>query len=476
MKLIKRFSIFVVFTLHCIFGLGLCYAETLAFPGAEGFGAYVSGGRFGPVLKVTNLNPSGPGSLQYALNQEGPRIIVFSVSGVIKADEIIIPHGDLTLAGQTASGAGITIEGRLIADYGGNANNIIVRHIRVRPPVFSNQVDGEQYDAIQFGRSQGVILDHVTASFGVDETVDLYSSRDVTVQWSSIEMSATSGHPESGHNYGLINGPKGGNLTLHHNIFAHHKKRTPALSVGPSETINNIMYNVKDAWVHHNPARGQFIIENNFFKQGPSASLLPFFLDAESIDDSLTYYFSGNHLDTANNYSGLIDPWPPHPENSELKYTCSYFTGGDCIDYKTDIRPDFSNIKTYKQVSVQSLADAYSLTLEKAGAFPRDEITKRVVTEIGSRSGEWGARIPSNLLDGLIVEKEPLDSDGDGMSDSWEKQQNLNPIDASDHSTIMGSGYTAIEEYINGLADALVGVSSCCALPNPPGNFSGAIY
>ncbi|MCP4448705.1 MAG: pectate lyase precursor, partial [Myxococcales bacterium] len=149
-----------------------------AFPGAQGFGALATGGRGGRVVKVTTLNASGPGSFGAAIDLDEPRIIVFEVSGAIEAD-FEIPYGDVTIAGQTAPGGGITIQGRLFGAY-----------------------------------------------------------------------------PEGEHNYGLINGPDGQRVSLHHNLFAHHKNRSPAIANGPAEIRNNIMFNVRHGFIHHNPASG----------------------------------------------------------------------------------------------------------------------------------------------------------------------------------------------------------------------------
>jgi hypothetical protein len=139
-----------------------------AFPGALGFGAKATGRRGGNVLIVSNLDTSGPGSLQWAVSQSGPRIVVFRVSGVINGN-VHIPHGDLTIAGQTAPGAGITIRGRLTSEYDDNFGNLIVRHLRVRPPQCGSGCDAEQYDAIQFSRGSVMILDHVSAAQAADE-------------------------------------------------------------------------------------------------------------------------------------------------------------------------------------------------------------------------------------------------------------------------------------------------------------------
>jgi pectate lyase len=203
-----------------------------AFPGAEGFGAIATGGRGGSVIKVTTLNATGPGSLQEAIDAPGPRIIVFDVSGVIDGD-ITITHGDVTIAGQTAPGGGVTIKGRLLGEYDASVQNMILRFLRVRP-VYDGSA-GDQFDAAQLSLNSRVILDHMSIAWGVDETVDLYEADDVTVQWSTIEESATQGHPEGEHNYGLINGPDGHRIAVHHNLFVHHKNRNPAIANGPAE-------------------------------------------------------------------------------------------------------------------------------------------------------------------------------------------------------------------------------------------------
>ena len=224
--------------------------EVLAFPGAEGFGARVSGGRGGAVIKVTSLAASGPGSLQEALDAPGPRIIVFDVSGVIAADQIRIAHGDVTIAGQTAPGAGITIKGRLTGEYDNSVGNIIIRHLRVRPEYDGSA--GEQFDGIQLSRNHHIILDHVSVTFGVDETLCLYEATDVTLQWSTIANGATSGHPEGEHNYGMINGPDGRRISVHHNLLANNKNRNPAIANGPAEVVSNVIYNARHGFVHHN--------------------------------------------------------------------------------------------------------------------------------------------------------------------------------------------------------------------------------
>lgn len=277
-------------------GLALAPASASAlpaFPGAQGFGAVATGGRGGQPIIVTTLAESGPGSLREALETPGPRIIVFAVSGVIDLGEpnaddpfdesdsnnvLTIAYGDVTIAGQTAPGAGITIRGRLYAAYDESVSNVILRHVRIRPAPFPGGDGGEQYDALRFSLNSQVIVDHVSVSFGVDENVDMYEGSDITVQWSAIEESATDGHPEGEHNYGVLN--MGGRISVHHVLFAHNRNRNPALAVGPAESINNVAYNVRHGFVNHNDAAGEISIVGNTFVQGPDDTLIPLFSTA----------------------------------------------------------------------------------------------------------------------------------------------------------------------------------------------------
>lgn len=422
-----------------------------SFPGAEGFGAIATGGRGGQVIKVTTLASSGPGSLQAALDTPGPRIIVFEVSGVIVGDHTV-NHGDVTIAGQTAPGAGITISGRLFGKYDTSVNNIIVRHIRVRP-TYGGQ-PGNQFDAIQFSRNSQLMLDHVSASWGVDETVDLYEAKDVTVQYSTIVESATSGHPEGVHNYGLINGPDGHRISLHRNLFAHHKNRAPAIANGPAEVTNNVIYNVRHGFVHHNPASGQFNIVGNVYIQGPNDTLYPFWFDDETpgSDPTMGYHLADNYIDDPGDYVGVVnDPWAQpllHPSFSDMFASAAHYAPS-AYDFTASV-PGHHPVTI--DPSSQTLADV----LAEAGAFPRDVVTTRVVGEVQGRSGSWGVVAPSSLMAGLTAGAPPVDADDDGIADGWETTHGLDPSNGNDHATVMPSGYTAIEEYINELADDLV--------------------
>lgn len=418
-----------------------------AFPGAQGFGALATGGRGGQVIKVTTLASSGAGSFLAAINTPGPRIIVFEVSGVIDGD-YEIPHGDVTIAGQTAPGGGITIRGRLSGAYQTGVDNMIIRHLRVRPSY--NGSAGNQFDAIQFSRNSRLIFDHVSASFGVDETVDLYEARDVTVQWSTIESSATQGHPEGEHNYGLINGPDGRRISLHHNLFAHHKNRAPAIANGPAEVVNNVMYNVRHGFIHHNPVTGKFNIEGNYFKKGSASSLIPFYFDDENNfgANDIGYYLADNYVDDpGSSCDGVVsNPW----------VECSQDLNAPS-SLRSQTVFDFAGAGDFHQpVVVETSIQAYQSVLAGAGAHPRDLVSRRSIEDADNRTGNWGAYALPDPMAGLTIGSSPTDSDDDGISDSWESSHGLDPMNPLDNQTLMPSGYPAVEEYINALALALL--------------------
>lgn len=447
-----------------------------SFPGAEGFGAGTTGGRGGDVVIVDTLEPFGPGSLGDALSPDDcrPRTVVFSVSGVI---EVPYPHdielrcGDVTIAGQTAPGAGITIHGRIDGYEAGG--NIIMRHLRFRPPPITDAQGGEKdlgsrYDALQLSGNPGLMLDHLSLAWGSDETLDIYEgSPDATVQWTTIEQSNPEGQPEGPHNDAMIAGPDSPRVTVHHVLMAHHRARCPALSAGPAELLNSVTYDCQDAFVHHNPAEGEFHIAGNTFIQGPNHdNFTPLYFDDED-PGGTTYWLHDNQITAPGQFEGVVDDIADTPLGEPA------FAGAD-PDQVISTPTDFATLAPSSvPVSMQSPADAYDAVLAQAGAFPRDQITAATIDDVRTGGGSWDPDPPADLIAGLTPGAAPADADRDGMADEWERANGLDPGDGDDHASVRPSGYTAIEEYVNGLSDALTGAAPA-ATGRPDGGGSGS--
>jgi len=406
-----------------------------AFPGAEGFGAVTPGGRGGRVIKVTSLGRSGPGSLQAACDASGPRIVVFEVSGVIKGD-VRINQPFITIAGQTAPGGGVTINGMLSTAYrrSNAVHDVVVRFLRVR----TVGGRGAAGDAIQFSIVDKAVLDHVSCSWAEDETIDIFSkATNVSIQWCSVEESAVVGHEEGRHNYGMIAGRNSKRLSIHHNLFAHHARRIPAIGGGPVDFRNNVAYNFRDGMSHEGNYSGTpgINIIGNYYKRGPSdPKIFPFcFLG------KVPYYLRDNFIVGV----GMVqDPWAEAGKLQGLRY---YARRGTKQEEETPV----AKVKTHPP------EEAYKLVLARAGCFPRDAVTARILKETAAGTGKWGKQAPADLMEGLKsgAEAPPYpDRDSDGMPDAWEKAHGLSPSDGSDHKKAVPTRYTAIESYCNQMA------------------------
>lgn len=454
-----------------------------AFPEAEGFGAMATGGRGGQVIKVTTLSPTGAGSLKAALDTAGPRIIVFEVDGVIDATSlpnatITFDHGDVTIAGQTAAalGRGITLRGHLYAD--GDFSNIVVRHMRFRPPAGADggQGDGNQHDGLRMTSNSRILLDHVDISHGADENLDLWGgANDVTIQWSVISHPRyDAGHPDGAeHNYGVINGPGGGRISLLHTLFAHNSNRTPAFSAGPAEVIGNVSYNYKTAFTHNNPVTvnavdgptALFNVIGNSFIEGSGQHNSPVWIDPENCQDPFpaSYHFADNHVDSPSDASGAFgNPWTTDslfgPDRDP--YFWHFCDDLDASNF-TDSAHDFSAFAGRVAPTVLPRAEAHDAVLERAGAWPRDLVARTAAEDVANRTGAWGGEDqnglddPAQWLAGLTSSAPPADMDGDGMPDEWEDRNGFDKT-TPDDDTPTPSGYTAIELYLNELAFNLV--------------------
>ncbi|MGC9327810.1 MAG: pectate lyase family protein [Candidatus Hinthialibacter sp.] len=448
------------------FSISSSYAQKqLAFPSAEGYGKYTVGGRGGKVYEVTNLDDSGEGSLRAAVEAEGPRTVVFRVSGTIDLkSNLTVRNPYITIAGQTAPGDGICIK-RYPLSIG--ADEVIIRHIRVR----LGDESGVDADAISSRYNKNLILDHVSASWSVDETMSIYHNENVTVQWCLIAESLyQSNHVKGHHGFGGIWGSN--YSAYHHNLLAHHSSRNPRFASGCGNTDyrNNVLYNwgYQSCYGGEKQQKGnpQFNFSRinmaaNYYKPGPATKpgeasyRIAEPSTRNGAADAGQWYVADNVVDgnaavSANNWDGGVqpvgsvsifrmdEPWPSmpiHQQTAEEAYLSVLENAGatvpkrDAVDARIieEVRNGFATYEgpTYKQNNAM-----------------QDKSEKSGIIDSQNDVGGWPE---------LKSAPAPADSDHDGMPDDWEVKNDLNPHDASDRNKVADDGYTMLEKYLNSI-------------------------
>lgn len=419
--------------------MGAQKQEILAFPSAEGYGRFASGGRGGEVYTVTNLNDSGEGSLRKGVIKHGPRIIVFALSGTIRLQSPLdINRGDLTLAGQTAPGDGIALAGYPVSI---KADNVIIRYMRFRLGDLTKQ----QEDALGGRGTARVILDHCSMSWATDEVASFYRNREFTMQWCMIsEALNRSVHEKGAHGYGGIWG--GVKASFHHNLIANNNSRNPRLSGSastsnaPDEFVdfrNNVIYNWGMNSIYGGE-KGNYNLVNNYFKAGPATPKDRRDRIVNPSEPYGSFFVDGNHVEgfpriSKDNWKGGVQCKDPGAAK------------------RAEPIPNGDNIVT------QTAEQAYYAVLESAGAsLVRDAVDRRIVEGVrrGRAGGGKGIIDSQHQVGGWpeLKSKEALpDTDGDGMPDAWEKQQGLDPERNDSAQLDLDESYTNIEVYINGL-------------------------
>lgn len=397
---------------------GTVQAQQLAFPGAEGYGAYATGGRGCQVVHVTNLNASGPGSLAEAVGQSN-RFVVFDVGGVIDITGTNLTiASNITIAGQTAPGEGITIYGgRVIAS---KSKNIIMRYIRMRGGKSVNQ----SKCTLTLDECQNFIMDHCSVSWGPWDNVHIKDANNITWQYC---INSEGIEPQR---FGSItDGTR--NWTIHHCLWADNKSRNPKMKCY-LQYYNNVVYNFAMGIIGgHSAADNYQDVVNNYFIAGPNGSAKYF--DDWTATDHL--YSSGNYFD--GNCDGVLN-------------------GTLITDHHNATAMSRPNFNTTHPMNVETAAEAYQNIVDQVGASRvRDPHDLRIIEQLTSL-GKKGSFIANEdelggigfLANGL----RPTDSDNDGMADEWETANGLNPTVNDANGTTLGGGYTNIEHYVNSLA------------------------
>jgi len=419
--------------------------KVIAFPGAQGYGQYVTGGRGGKVLFVENLNDDGPGSLRDAVDKDYPRIVVFRISGTIALNSPLkINDDNITIAGQTAPGDGICLRNYSLIV---SADNVIIRFMRFR----MGDLAKYEGDALGGTRHKDIIIDHCSMSWGTDEVATFYDNENFTLQWCIIAESLNvSVHHKGAHGYGGIWGGMG--ASFHHNLLADNSSRNPRFCGSryhkqPDKEIvdfrNNVIYN----WGHNSSyggEEGNHNMINNYYRPGPATK--------KSVRDRIInpykpygkFYVDGNFVEGSKKVS----------ENN--------WSGGVQCD-------DIEAVKSEKPfpfipVVTQSPEKAYELVLEYAGAsLVRDKEDTRIINEVRTGTSTYSGS--SGGISGIIDRQEdvggwpelrsatpPVDSDQDGMPDQWEEQNGLNPNDPADvNKRNLDKNYDNVEMYLNSL-------------------------
>lgn len=459
-------------------------ASSVAFPGAEGYGAKSVGGRGGRVIEVTNLNDSGPGSMRACVEASGPRMCVFRVAGYIDLErEIIISHPYLTVAGQTAPGGGIYLrmkpgktEGiggliefkRFPRDYKGEVpHDVIIRYIKFRHGRSPTRKGaGARPKNLEIWSGHNIMIDHITSGWVQDNLITLIAPgngsppvHDITVQ-RSLFAEALEGHA-TGMNIqgqGDENFQRIWNIAVHHNLFASNTHRNPRTTSNGSKIVNNVAYN----WSNRvgSMTRGSVTDWiNNYWKAGPMSNRT-------------------NRLFHEDRPNAAADPY---------RWTPSIYIAGNIapnhIDPNADnwplIRLPYDNFKLLPSsfrrhtplpqaaipITIQSANDAFRSVLNDVGANARldcagnwvansDSIDSRVINEVRANTGPKSVIAHQDDVGGYPATNPGIpcaDSDHDGMPDAWETANGFNPGDSSDGTADAdGDGYTNVEEFLNG--------------------------
>ena len=488
-----------------------------AFPGAEGHGRYVTGGRGGEVRHVTNLNDSGEGSFRAAVNGSAAKIVVFDVAGVIPLKSDLTIGDNTTIEGQTAPAPGITLRYYTLR----TGNNNIIRFIRGRRGQEKDINDGA--DAIWQRNKTGMILDHCSFSWSIDEVASFYDNNNFTMQWCTIAESLNNpGHSKGAHGYGGIWGGK--LASFHHNLIAHVTNRAPRFNGAryewggytqnteyetykwenyvQAEIVdfrNCVMFN----WGSGNgcyggPGGGYVNIVNNYYKAGPATSNKTRVtqVSVNTSDNSTStklagmtsrYYINGNYVTAAGagkeanyDWQGVIydsgcfnidgerySKDTNHYYGSSVTYVQNS-NGEDCVRIKLDEAVPTGKITTH------SAETAFDKVLLYAGAsFSRDEVDERYAQEArtGEITYEGSTTKKKGMIDlvsdvngyteetfGTATRPADWDTDGDGMPDEWEKAHGLDPNkdDSAEYTLDKHGFYTNVEVYCNSLVEEMM--------------------
>lgn len=505
-----------IYTLLCILCACVCASaqqRLTAFPGAEGYGKFTTGGRGGNVYYVTRLDDCSDadlveGTLRWALRSgdDTPRTVLFKVCGtIVLTSKLKLEHPNVTIAGQTAPGGGICIAGCNIYVC---KPNVIIRHIRFR----SGDIMKSNYPCLDVENTKNVIIDHCSMTWAVEECLTMYDCDSTTVQWTIIgEGLYSAGHKKGTRAYATQWG--GEHATMHHCLITNCYNRTPRfngvrdesdLAHGrhnhdaqvDNEFVNNVIFN----WGKNNSLYGgendttknrdslgvlqgysRVYMQNNYFKPGPltriklsSAAKYRFVIPSTS-NGYGSWWLNGNRFEGEHdlNAANIPSDWPAGAEILIGKLDSS-LTAIETADqaYLQVYQHAGAALPRYDEEDIRLLAEA-------AGTLEPQFSGATQATWLGIIDSQFDIRFSREdhyLLDGTVMGGYPFldalpgdrlaeDSDGDGLPDSYETAEGLDPNNPDDGNVLAPSGYTHLEEWLNGVADGRINKADYETLP-----------
>ena len=479
--LVKRMKLLLA--VSCLLLAVSSQGQTLAFPTAEGFGKYASGGRGGKVVEVTTLADSGEGSLRWALTEAGREnaTIVFRVSGIIDIGSnpqrknersIRAKLKNVTIAGQTAPGEGILLRGGKL-NLGGS-ENVIIRNIRSRLGV-REDIEGSKKErfieggAIGIENARNIIIDHCCFGWSGEENVTMYDNHYTTMQWCIIhEGLFDAGHKKGIRGYGCQWG--GSPATFHHNLLANNDSRSARINgasnpKGDRNVFLEYQNNVNFNWGRRNSCYGgeneagegsthECNFVGNYYKPGPAHP-----------DDNVLIELSnarkGKQLTSPSRWY-MKDNVMEGQKTKDSWTLISNRTEFSIEQQKADRRLQTAEYQCYL-TKAESSKRAYRHVLERAGTIHRDAVERRIIEDVRSGQPRYqghSAQKPGIIdcpadADGwpqYIDAQTVFDNDHDGMADEWERAHGLDPNNPDDRNNVISkAGYTALEVYLNSL-------------------------
>ncbi|WFU51037.1 pectate lyase [Sinorhizobium terangae] len=419
-----------------------------AFPTAEGFGAGSLGGRGGKVIYVVNTKESGPGSLRDCIEASGPRICIFRTGGtiVLRERSLVVRNPFLTIAGETAPGGGIAIRNgrtQIRPSIEIVTNDVIIRHVRLRAGPHTRKACCSGSLGMYTEAARNIMLDHISASWGSDETIDSEDASNFTWQWGITSEPLLIGGPGKENRARNMLFTKGGNVSVHHSLFALGKYRNPQIKMknagAVADVVNNVFFSPEwqyvvsfgDEWAHI-----QANVVGNYKIAGEKLR-----------NDHMVHLFNesglGHSIYVKDNYD--------EPYRTESGQDDSLVLAEGQRRFVVAAPFDAPQIRTSAPMS------AYEDVLANAGATKpeRDAVDRRIIEDVKNRRGRLLETDPEDVggWPDLAAGVPYQDSDMDGISDDWEVKNGMDAADANDGpQDADNDGWTNLEEFLHFMA------------------------